>query len=607
MKKSLIVILNVAILLLSKFALGQTIYDGKHFTSEDFRSILNQSTGEISFNNCTIEEEEASINNIKTLVNVQVSLKNTYNVYPSYIYEIFGTKKVSKKINLKSYKFLKKIDVGEIDEILIENSTICNQLTLHNIRFSIEIANTEFKQSKKYSFIELEAEQFIRIKNVTFESLQYSHFTAKEVLIENSILQNLGIGSINQLKVHDSRVDTIKSAIAYNLNLIYLPLRCPLRVDTLKSAIAYNILYESYILEYMEVLSSKINLIEIKFKDKLILNNSSIGKLGIRSNLVLNHIDIAYSKIKQLEILCPGFELNSASILPLDSIKEIHVKRDRSEYDLLIGSYNFDSTRYKVHKWDSLKTDYKLIALYTNLIALYNTNGDSKSKNLAYIAKKNIENKLIADDYAKNPSLEIWFELNTNRFLSFFCSYGTEPSKALIYSFYVIFFFSLFYCIFPSEQDNLHLRRIKSFFDKLLGEKNINSQRFMKSKISGELKEMLSRTGLNKQVGFMAKAVIYLTDLQISFLDRYENFFYYKVNKKSNTLVLILSTVLFLLSGLIMRSLNAIALSLNAFVTLGYGEIHAKGISRYMAVLEGVIGWFLLSIFSVSLISQLMQ
>ena len=62
----------------------------------------------------------------------------------------------------------------------------------------------------------------------------------------------------------------------------------------------------------------------------------------------------------------------------------------------------------------------------------------------------------------------------------------------------------------------------------------------------------------------------------------------------------------FLLAGLVMRLLNALALSLNAFVTLGYGEITAKGISRYLAVAEGVTGWFLLSIFSVSLISQIL-
>ena len=63
----------------------------------------------------------------------------------------------------------------------------------------------------------------------------------------------------------------------------------------------------------------------------------------------------------------------------------------------------------------------------------------------------------------------------------------------------------------------------------------------------------------------------------------------------------------FLAWGVVMRFVNAFALSINAFVTLGYGEIQARGVARYLAVLEGAVGWFLLSIFSVTLISQLLQ
>ena len=56
-----------------------------------------------------------------------------------------------------------------------------------------------------------------------------------------------------------------------------------------------------------------------------------------------------------------------------------------------------------------------------------------------------------------------------------------------------------------------------------------------------------------------------------------------------------------------MKILNAIVLSVNSFTTLGFGEIPTKGIGRYAAIIEGFIGWFLLTVFSVSLISQLLQ
>lgn len=55
------------------------------------------------------------------------------------------------------------------------------------------------------------------------------------------------------------------------------------------------------------------------------------------------------------------------------------------------------------------------------------------------------------------------------------------------------------------------------------------------------------------------------------------------------------------------RALNSTTLSINAFSTLGFGAIPVKGVSRYITILEGFLGWFLLSIFSVSLISQMIQ
>ena len=57
----------------------------------------------------------------------------------------------------------------------------------------------------------------------------------------------------------------------------------------------------------------------------------------------------------------------------------------------------------------------------------------------------------------------------------------------------------------------------------------------------------------------------------------------------------------------VIRSLNSLILSINTFTTLGFGDIPVVGISRYVAILEGFLGWFLLSIFSVSLISQILQ
>ena len=52
--------------------------------------------------------------------------------------------------------------------------------------------------------------------------------------------------------------------------------------------------------------------------------------------------------------------------------------------------------------------------------------------------------------------------------------------------------------------------------------------------------------------------------------------------------------------------LNAFSLSLNAFVTLGFGSIPIKGVGKYICIVQGFMGWFLLSIFTVTLINQVL-
>lgn len=67
-----------------------------------------------------------------------------------------------------------------------------------------------------------------------------------------------------------------------------------------------------------------------------------------------------------------------------------------------------------------------------------------------------------------------------------------------------------------------------------------------------------------------------------------------------------IKNVLLSLSLLFMALINAFTLSLNAFTTLGFGNIPTTGISRYVAILQGFLGWFLLGLFSVSLINQVL-
>ena len=76
-------------------------------------------------------------------------------------------------------------------------------------------------------------------------------------------------------------------------------------------------------------------------------------------------------------------------------------------------------------------------------------------------------------------------------------------------------------------------------------------------------------------------------------------------NKFSKYLLYAIGEIMLIVIGI--KILNALMLSINTFTTLGFGEIPIKGLPRYLAIIQGFIGWFMLTIFSVSLISQLLN
>ena len=73
------------------------------------------------------------------------------------------------------------------------------------------------------------------------------------------------------------------------------------------------------------------------------------------------------------------------------------------------------------------------------------------------------------------------------------------------------------------------------------------------------------------------------------------------------SLLTTLYVICYLLWHLLLRILDAFMVSLNAFSTLGFGGIPFQGVARYLVVCEGLVGWLMLTIFSVSLIGQLLR
>lgn len=180
------------------------------------------------------------------------------------------------------------------------------------------------------------------------------------------------------------------------------------------------------------------------------------------------------------------------------------------------------------------------IKLYSKIYRSNKEVGNIQSANDTFYELSALYTRRYAALHANDPSLNTWFKWRLNQLLGYYIGYGTDPAKALVISLYIILLFSIFYFFFPSEWD-------------------VSS----KSKI---LKNM--KLTINK-------------------------------NEPKTFQTLIKAVALLFLSFL-----NAFTLSMNSFVTLGFGNIPTKGLARYVCIVQGFMGWFLLSLFSVALINQ---
>lgn len=192
---------------------------------------------------------------------------------------------------------------------------------------------------------------------------------------------------------------------------------------------------------------------------------------------------------------------------------------------------------------EHLQKEYdRLVSTFRKLHQVYRNNGNERYANSVYIALKEIETTRLEYLAKNNGTFKNWTEWRLNQLLSVYTVYGTDPSGAIVGSFYIIILFGVFYFFYPSEWDTKSKKQLINDF-KVFIEKN--------------------------------------------------EYGYFK-------------PFLFLSKGFVISLVNALTLSLNAFVTLGFGTIPTTGLARHVCIIQGFIGWFLLSIFTVSLINQVL-
>jgi hypothetical protein len=266
------------------------------------------------------------------------------------------------------------------------------------------------------------------------------------------------------------------------------------------------------------------------------------------------------------------------------------------------------------------------IALIGSLNAIYRRQHDLESANASYIALKDLETHRLEYLYEQNPSFKTFFTWKINQFLKVFSAYGTEPARAIIFSLYVILAFALIYLFFPNSWDAHGKNRIVDryrFFFKYLNRNAGIHEVYLEEKRQDllgyeEFKTIITNSEKSVPRFFSVTALplyqwaVSGTQISAKILSKVDilkgTWEDLPAGQKAwKSFLLVGGFLIALVYDLLIKVLNALMLSINTFTTLGFGEIPIKGLPRYLAIIQGFIGWFMLTIFSVSLISQLLN
>jgi hypothetical protein len=295
-------------------------------------------------------------------------------------------------------------------------------------------------------------------------------------------------------------------------------------------------------------------------------------------------------------------------------------REDLFNNDSILKTY-VASYKYEFEK--SYKNEKRLLGSFYDF---YKMQYDTNYSNETYVALKDLETNRYQYLDKKNSSFKTYFTWKINQFLKVFSAYGTEPSRSIIMSIYVIFIFAFIYLFFPNSWDTINRNRLMKrirFYTRYFRNKESMKEIYEEEKKAELMTFKEFKTYMHKSKKetpsyflWLAKPLYYFSSTNYKIIS--------KLLDKTDVLKgkwvdlprkrKIFSSVfmgmwifLLLCFDVFIKFINALTLSLNTFTTLGFGEIPSKGLPRYLSIIEGFIGWFMLSIFSVSLISQLLN
>ncbi len=356
--------------------------------------------------------------------------------------------------------------------------------------------------------------------------------------------------------------------------------------------------------------SSRFNAIAINnstFLNSLIFSHLQIDNAFEIKTSNLNYINLDGSNLPIENTYVPFHQLSNKIGLPADALGNFYAANYQQDFE--------DKEAYD-----------RIIASYSKLLAIYKSRSEMDSYNACYIEMRNKQTAYSKFIYTSNKSFSNYIVYQLNVFMHVFSDYGTKPTKAIIFSLYVILAFALIYLFFPNSWDNHGKNRIidrYTFFMKYMQKEAGIHEVYLEDKQPeimeyDAFKNLISNSKETVPKFFISTALplykwsISSTKLSASVLKRLDimkgSWSDLPQKKKLWKTILLVAAFLIALSyDIAIKMLNALMLSINTFTTLGFGEIPIKGLPRYLAIIQGFIGWFMLTIFSVSLISQLLN
>ena len=339
--------------------------------------------------------------------------------------------------------------------------------------------------------------------------------------------------------------------------------------------------------------------------DKNIINKLSIPSTYLTANGF--HDIVPYS--------CLYYAKNYLRIMESSDPLYIHYYGNE-DYDTIIKSANIK---------DFQNICERLIPSLKQLTTALADQGSSFHSDAMFRMKEVITTKDMCG-YYNNPTLQNWFYWKGSEFLKIYSDYGMNPFKALFYCFWIMLYFAVFYFFFSRwdvVERGLLIKRFNGVIDYFSSEKRMEDIYLAehKDEISSfeEFRGALEKNKIQIPVILvaLAKPIYHMS----FFRHKAIGFFYKKAEfmagKKWSNLsskdrygvgaLTVLLSIFYILSLLFVRALNSITLSINVFSTLGFGNIPVKGFTKYIAIIQGFLGWFLLSIFLVSVLNQMVN